>query len=119
MPDALSAERELRRQPTIAGCEGRGETRPREVGRRGSPPCTRCTRCTRWAPAKSTSRLTHISAHLHVGILARAAHTGGARVLSMHKLTVGDGYAYLTKHVAAGDAGLSADDSLTTYYEQT
>ncbi|WP_034622986.1 MobF family relaxase [Cellulomonas sp. URHE0023] len=37
----------------------------------------------------------------------------------MHKLTVGDGYAYLTRHVAAGDAGLSADDSLTAYYEQT
>ena len=26
--------------------------------------------------------------------------------MSMHKLTVGDGYAYLTRHVAAGDAGL-------------
>ncbi|WP_426594403.1 MobF family relaxase [Cellulomonas sp. McL0617] len=37
----------------------------------------------------------------------------------MHKLTVGDGYAYLTRHVAAGDAGLSAGDSLTAYYEQT
>lgn len=40
-------------------------------------------------------------------------------MLSTHKLTVGDGYAYLTRHVAAGDAGLSAGDSLTTYYEQT
>lgn len=40
-------------------------------------------------------------------------------MLSMHKLTVGDGYAYLTRHVAAGDAGLSAADSLTAYYEQT
>lgn len=40
-------------------------------------------------------------------------------MLSMHKLTVGDGYAYLTRHVAAGDAGLSPTDSLTAYYEQT
>lgn len=40
-------------------------------------------------------------------------------MLSMHKLTVGDGYAYLTRHIAAGDAGLSADDSLTAYYKQT
>ena len=40
-------------------------------------------------------------------------------MLSMHKLTVGDGYAYLTRHVAAGDAGLAAGDSLTAYYEQT
>ncbi|WP_041574346.1 MobF family relaxase [Cellulomonas gilvus] len=37
----------------------------------------------------------------------------------MHKLTVGDGYAYLTRHIAAGDAGLFAGDSLTAYYEQT
>ncbi|WP_246280622.1 MobF family relaxase [Cellulomonas humilata] len=37
----------------------------------------------------------------------------------MHKLTVGDGYTYLTRHVAAGDAGLSPADSLTAYYEQT
>ena len=39
--------------------------------------------------------------------------------MSMHKLTAGDGYAYLTRHVAAGDAGLDADASLTGYYEQT
>src|SRR5665648_794972 len=39
--------------------------------------------------------------------------------MSMHKLTAGDGYAYLTRHVAAGDAGLDADASLTAYYEQT
>lgn len=44
---------------------------------------------------------------------------GSALVMSMHKLTVGDGYAYLTRHVAAGDADLSAGDSLTVYYEQT
>jgi len=39
--------------------------------------------------------------------------------MSMHKLTIGDGYAYLTRHVAAGDAGLLGADSLTGYYEQT
>ncbi len=39
--------------------------------------------------------------------------------MSMHKLTAGDGYAYLTRHVAAGDAGLDAGASLTAYYEQT
>jgi len=27
-------------------------------------------------------------------------------MMSMHKLTSGDGYAYLTRQVAAGDAGL-------------
>ena len=40
-------------------------------------------------------------------------------MMSMHKLTAGDGYAYLTRHVAAGDAGLSPDDSLVAYYEST
>src|SRR5665648_336135 len=39
--------------------------------------------------------------------------------MSMHKLTAGDGSAYLTRHVAAGDAGLDADASLTAYYEAT
>ena len=39
-----------------------------------------------------------------------------AAVMSMHKLTAGQGYRYLTRHVAAGDAGLSAADSLTAYY---
>ena len=39
--------------------------------------------------------------------------------MSMHKLTAGDGYAYLIRHVAAGDAGLDAGASLTAYYEQT
>lgn len=39
--------------------------------------------------------------------------------MSMHKLTVGDGYAYLTRHVAAGDIGLSGSDSLTAYYERS
>ena len=40
-------------------------------------------------------------------------------MMSMHKLAAGDGYAYLTRHVAAGDAGLSPDDSLVAYYEST
>ncbi len=40
-------------------------------------------------------------------------------MMSMHKLTAGDGYRYLTRHVAAGDAGLGAGESLTGYYEQT
>src|SRR5450756_897848 len=39
--------------------------------------------------------------------------------MSMHKLTAGDDYAYLTRQVAAGDAGLDAGASLTAYYEQT
>ncbi len=42
-----------------------------------------------------------------------------AGLMSVHKLTAGDGYAYLTRHVAAGDAGLEAGASLTAYYEQT
>ncbi|MCG2802174.1 MAG: relaxase domain-containing protein [Cellulomonas sp.] len=37
----------------------------------------------------------------------------------MHKLAAGDGYAYLTRHVAAGDAGLDPGASLTAYYEQS
>jgi len=39
--------------------------------------------------------------------------------MSMHKLAAGDGYAYLLRHVAAGDAGLGPGDSLTRYYEQS
>ena len=38
-------------------------------------------------------------------------------VMSMHKVTAGDGYRHLTRHIAAGDAGLSAAESLTAYYE--
>lgn len=40
-------------------------------------------------------------------------------MMSMHKLMAGDGYAYLTRHVAAGDAGLAHTDSLVAYYEAT
>ncbi len=39
--------------------------------------------------------------------------------MSMHKLVAGDGYAYLTRQVAAGDAGLEPGASLTAYYEAT
>src|SRR5665648_382010 len=39
--------------------------------------------------------------------------------MSMHKLLAGDGYAYLTRQVAAGDSGLGPDDSLVAYYEST
>lgn len=40
-------------------------------------------------------------------------------MMSMHKLMAGDGYTYLTRHVAAGDAGLGHGDSLVAYYEST
>jgi conjugative relaxase-like TrwC/TraI family protein len=40
-------------------------------------------------------------------------------MMSMHKLMAGDGYTYLTRHVAAGDAGLGHADSLVAYYEAT
>src|SRR5450830_383314 len=65
--------------------------------------------------------LSAVLAHLLVGPpLARvAASDRRCDVMSMHKLTAGDGYAYLTRHVAAGDAGLDAGASLTAYYEQT
>ena len=36
--------------------------------------------------------------------------------MSMHKLMAWDGYRYLTRHVAAGDVGLSAAESLSGYY---
>jgi hypothetical protein len=36
--------------------------------------------------------------------------------MSMHKLTAGDGY--LTRHIAAGNAGLDAGASLAAFYEQ-
>ncbi|WP_225755205.1 relaxase domain-containing protein [Actinotalea sp. Marseille-Q4924] len=39
--------------------------------------------------------------------------------MSMHKLTAGDGYAYLTRHVASGDADFQTGASLTAYYRQT
>src|SRR5674476_1541424 len=65
--------------------------------------------------------LSAVFAHLLVGPpLARVAASGRrCDVMSMHKLTAGDGYAYLTRHVAVGDAGLDAGASLTAYYEQT
>ncbi|WP_370524031.1 relaxase domain-containing protein [Cellulomonas sp. APG4] len=56
------------------------------------------------------------AAHLQV---ATVSPVEVVRVMSMHKLTAGNGYAYLTRHVAAGDAGLDAGASLTAYYEQT
>jgi conjugative relaxase-like TrwC/TraI family protein len=37
-------------------------------------------------------------------------------VLSIHRLTAGDGYAYLLKHVAAGDVDRRMATSLTAYY---
>lgn len=40
-------------------------------------------------------------------------------MLSMHKLVAGDGYTYLTRHVAAGDTGLEQGESLTGYYQRT
>jgi hypothetical protein len=40
-------------------------------------------------------------------------------MMSMHKLTAGDGHAYLTRQVAAGDGALQPGASLTAYYEQT
>ncbi|WP_240675631.1 MobF family relaxase [Cellulomonas endophytica] len=40
-------------------------------------------------------------------------------MLSLHKLTSGDGYAYLTRQVAAGDARLPAGGSLGEYYAQS
>ena len=40
-------------------------------------------------------------------------------MMSMHKLISGDGYTYLTRHVAAGDACLAHSDSLVAYDEAT
>jgi len=40
------------------------------------------------------------------------------QVRSMHKLAAGDGDAYLTRHVAAGDPGLDVCASLTSSNEQ-
>ncbi len=40
-------------------------------------------------------------------------------VMSMHKLLGGDGYRYLTRQVAAGDARLAASDPLVAYYDAT
>ncbi|HEY8720913.1 MobF family relaxase [Pengzhenrongella sp.] len=39
--------------------------------------------------------------------------------MSMHKLDAGDGYKYLTRQVAAGDARLGPGESLTAYYDRT
>ena len=38
--------------------------------------------------------------------------------MSLHKLTAGDGYAYLTRQVAAQDATERGYDSLGDYYAQ-
>src|SRR5665647_1352852 len=65
--------------------------------------------------------LSAVLAHLLTGPPLACVAVWGRRcdVMSMHKLTAGDGYAYLTRQVAAGDAGLDAGASLTAYYEQT
>ncbi len=39
--------------------------------------------------------------------------------MGMHKLLAGDGYAYLTRQVAAGDGRVGARESLVAYYEAT
>src|SRR5689334_18968463 len=36
--------------------------------------------------------------------------------MTLHKLHAGDGYTYLTRHVAAGDEGRSPGQQLTDYY---
>jgi conjugative relaxase-like TrwC/TraI family protein len=68
------------------------------------------------AVAAAGAHLLAPAAHLQVATVSRAEVVP---VMSMHKLTAGDGYAYLTRHVAAGDAGLDPGASLTAYYEQT
>ena len=40
-------------------------------------------------------------------------------MMGMHKLLAGDGYAYLTRQVAAGDARLGPGEPLVAYYEAT
>lgn len=40
-------------------------------------------------------------------------------MMSMHKLVGGDGYTYLTRQVAAGDARLADTEPLVAYYEAT
>jgi len=42
----------------------------------------------------------------------------GARVMTLHKLTAGDGYTYLTRQVAAQDATARGYGSLGEYYAQ-
>ena len=39
--------------------------------------------------------------------------------MGLHKLLAGDGYAYLTRQVAAGDACLGRSEPLVAYYEAT
>ena len=41
-----------------------------------------------------------------------------ADVMSLHKLSAGDGYTYLTRQVAAADDTNRGRDSLGAYYEQ-
>src|SRR5205814_5154781 len=42
----------------------------------------------------------------------------GAAVMSLHKLSAGDGYTYLTRQVAAADDTQRGRGSLGSYYEQ-
>jgi len=42
----------------------------------------------------------------------------GQRVMSLHKLTAGDGYTYLTRQVAACDATHRGRDALSDYYSE-
>jgi conjugative relaxase-like TrwC/TraI family protein len=61
-------------------------------------------------------RVARIRAYLFLTVPSRREVMA---VMSIHKLVAGDGYAYLTRQVAAGDAGLEPGASLTAYYEAT
>jgi len=58
---------------------------------------------------------------MHSGLLLILGGGGageGARVMTLHKLTAGDGYTYLTRQVAAQDATARGYGSLGEYYAQ-
>ena len=47
---------------------------------------------------------------------ARRAKRAPAMVMTIAKITAGDGYTYLTRHVAHGDAGAAGSRDAAAYY---
>jgi hypothetical protein len=50
---------------------------------------------------------------------AEGTSSGGTRMMTVHKLSTGDGYTYLTRQVASGDRQRRTGEDLAGYYAET
>lgn len=60
-----------------------------------------------------------MAAYAAFGLSGRVREGGGRVVMTIHKITAGDGYTYLTRQVAAGDSSPARGRSAAEYYTQT